>query len=226
MPRTIDPRLEALRETTLRMGSLAEAILGKALQSVWERNAALAEEVQKDDLEIDRVDVAIEEQVTQTLALQQPVANDLRRILAVRTMAGDLERVGDLARNVAKSSARLAARPAVPIPPRLEELADQTRRALAEALDSFAHTDAVKARVVIDGDDAVDESEDRLIREVIEDTGRHPEWAAQEVDLVLIAKHLERVADHATNIAEEVIFLAEGRIVRHAAKLGVEADDR
>ena len=103
MTRIVDPLLADLRQTMLRMGSLAEAILAKALRAVWERDAGLAAEVQGDDLEIDRIDVALEGQVTRALALQAPVAADLRRILAIRTMATDLERVGDLSRNIAKS---------------------------------------------------------------------------------------------------------------------------
>ncbi len=219
MRRTVDPLLGELRESLLRMGSLAETILAKALRSVWERNAQLARAVQKDDLAIDRLDVTIDEQVTKALALQAPVAADLRRVLAIRTMATDLERVGDLARNIAKSATRLAERPAVRPPPRLAELADQTRRILRQALDSFSETDADKARSVLGADDAIDDLEDSLIRDAIAEAGSHPEYTAQEVDLILIAKHLERVSDHATNIAEEVIFLAEAKIVRHAAKL-------
>jgi len=218
--RTIDPFLDQLRQSALRMGSLAEAILAKALRSVWDRDPKLAEEVQRDDLEIDRLDVAIDELVTEALALQSPVANDLRRILAVRAMVSDLERVGDLARNIAKSAVRLAHRSALPLPPGLEELADQTTRALCDALDSFADSDAAKARAVIEADDAVDAAEDALIRAIIAEAAAHPDWTPQEVDLILIAKNLERVGDHATNIAEEVIFLAEARIVRHHAKLG------
>jgi phosphate transport system protein len=220
MTRRLDPFLEDLRQTVLRMGSLAEAILAKSLRSVWERNAVLAAEVKHDDLEIDRIDVAIDEGVLRALALQTPVANDLRMVLAIRTMATDLERVGDLARNIAKSAARLAERPPLPIPPGLEELADQATRTLCDALDSFSEADAAKARAVLAADDEIDASEDRLIQTIISEAGSHPELTSQEVDLIMIAKHLERVADHATNIAEEVIFLTEARIVRHAAKLG------
>ena len=206
----------------LRMGSLAEAILAKALRAVWERDAGLAAEVQNDDLEIDRIDVALEGQVTRALALQAPVAADLRRILAIRTMATDLERVGDLSRNIAKSAARLAERPPVPLPALLDELVDQTTRVLRDALDSFTETDSAKAQIVIDADDEIDATEDRLIQAVIADVVNHPEKTNQQVDFILIAKNLERVGDHATNIAEEVIFLAEARVVRHRAKLGEE----
>jgi phosphate transport system protein len=202
------------------MGSLAEAILAKALRAVWERDPELANEVKTDDLEIDRIDVALDEGVLRTLSLQTPVANDLRMVLAIRTMATDLERVGDLARNIGKSAQRLCARPPVPIPAGLEDLADQASRALSDALDSFSETDVAKARAVLAADDEIDASEDRLIQSVIADAGAHPELTSQDVDFIMIAKNLERVADHATNVAEEVIFLAEARIVRHAAKLG------
>jgi len=216
----VDPVLAELRQTVLRMGSLAEAILAKAMRAVRERDAGLAAEVQQDDLEIDRIDLALDEEVTRVLALQAPVAADLRRILAIRTMATDLERVGDLSRNIAKSAARLAERPPVPLPPLLEELADQTTRALRDALDGFTETDPAKAQRVIDADDEIDATEDRLIQAVIANVVGYPERTHQEVDFILIAKNLERVGDHATNIAEEIIFLAEARIVRHQEKLG------
>ena len=219
MKRTVDPYLDDLRETALRMGSLAEAILAKALRAVWERDPTLADEVQKDDLEIDRHDLRIDEEVTRVLALHHPVANDLRRVLAIRTMATDLERVGDLARNIAKSASRLAQRPSVAPPPRLQELADQATRSLRLALDSFTESDPAHARRVLEADDAIDETEDRFVQEAIREAGSNPERTAQEVDLILIAKSLERVADHATNIAEDVIFLAEARLVRHESKL-------
>jgi len=224
--RIVDPLLEELRGTMLRMGSLAEAILAKALRAVRERDTRLAGEVHDDDLEIDRIDVALEEQVTRALALQAPVAADLRRILAIRTMATDLERVGDLSRNIAKSATRLAERPRVPLPPLLSELSDQNTRVLRNALDSFTETDSCKAQRVIDADDEIDATEDRLIQAVIAEVVHHPEKTNQEVDFILIAKNLERVGDHATNIAEEVIFLAEARIVRHQERLGGEVTPR
>jgi len=219
MSRIVDPVLEDLRQTLLRMGSLSEAILAKSLRAVFERDAALAGEVKDDDLEIDRLDVHLDEAVTKALALQSPVAADLRSILAIRTIATDLERVGDLARNIAKSAMRLTERPAVPVSAQLQDLADQTTRALGESLDAFSETDAERARRVIEADDDIDEAEDLLIQRVIEGVADHPGQSAQEVDVILIAKNLERVGDHATNIAEEVIFLAEARIVRHESKL-------
>jgi phosphate transport system protein len=134
-------------------------------------------------------------------------------------MATDLERVGDLARNIAGSARRLAHREAVPIPPRLEQLALDSQRLLKRALDCFADTDPGVAREVMVEDDRIDESHDSIIREAIRELGDHPELSSQEVNLILIAKDLERVADHATNIAEDVVLISEARNLKHAVKL-------
>jgi len=219
LTRTVDVPLEALRRKVLRMGSLAEAILEKAVRALAGRDAALAREVAGDDLEIDRLDVEIDEAVLRVLALQAPVANDLRHVVACKMIATDLERVGDLARNVAKAAIRLAAREDAALPPRLRTLADESRRLLREAIDSFSDLDAEKAERVLREDDVVDREEGLAIQEAIQTLGRNADLAAREVDFILVAKHLERVADHATNIAEDVILAIQARNVKHAAKL-------
>lgn len=219
MTRIVDPVLDDLRQQILRMGSLAEAILEKSLQAIWKRDPALAREVKIDDLEIDRLDLAVDESVLRALATQAPVADDLRGVIAIKMMATDLERVGDLARNIAKSALRLIERPEVPIPEKLRTLADEARRLLRHALDSFSERDAEQAAFVLEEDDRVDQDEEEVIRGAIEEIAERPEMTSQEVDIILIAKNLERVADHATNIAEDVIMLTEARNVKHASKL-------
>jgi len=201
------------------MGTLAEAILSKSLESLWRRDAELAAQVERDDLDIDRIDIEVDDAVIKVLALQAPVARDLREVIAIKTMATDLERVGDLARNIAKSAIRLAERPPVPTPPKLEALADESRRMLRRALDAFADQDPAAARRVLDDDDVIDQDEDRVIREAIEEIKSQPEFSAQELDLILVAKNLERVADHATNIAEDVVLLADAKNLKHRSKL-------
>jgi phosphate transport system protein len=219
MTRIFDAVLVDLREKALRMGGLAEAILDKAVRAFVERRPDLAREVRIDDLEIDRLDLAIDEAVLRALALQAPVAEDLRQVIAIKMMAADLERVGDLSRNIAKSALRLSERPPIVLPPRLLAVSEEARRMLKRALDSFADADAAKARAVLAADDEIDEDQDRVVREAIEEIGIHPEISSQEVDLILIAKNLERVGDHATNIAEDVILAIEARNVKHAEKL-------
>lgn len=217
--RIFDSVLDDLRERLLRMGSLAEAILDKAVRAVWERRPDLGREVRIDDLEIDRLDLDIDEAVLRALALQAPVAEDLRQVIAIKMMATDLERVGDLSRNIAKSALRLADKPPHAIPPKLQEVADAARALLKLALDSYADADVEKARAVLEMDDRIDDDQERVVRDAIEEIGAHPEMTSQEVDLILIAKNLERVADHATNIAEDVILATEAKNVKHAQKL-------
>ena len=208
-----------LRQTILRMGALCEAILDKANRSVRERNAVLAAEVITDDLAIDRLDVDIDDAVLRALALHAPVAEDLRTVFAVKTMATDLERVGDLARNIARSAVRLSERPETNEPARLEPLQNEAQILLKRALDSFRDSDPAAARAVIAADDRVDELQDGIVRDEIERIESNTGQAAQGIDVILIAESLERVADHATNIAEEVVLMIEARNLKHATKL-------
>jgi len=219
MTRAVDPVLADLRETLLRMGSRAEGILDKAVQAVLDRNAELARQVEPDDLEIDRLDVVVDGAVLRALALQAPVAADLRRVVAVKMIATDLERVGDLARNIAKSALRLSLHPEMPVPLVLVRLARSAQRMLHGALDAYANEDAEAARGVLAQDEEVDRQQDEVVRSGLQEIGGHPEFASQAVDMIFVAKNLERVGDHATNIAEDVILVAEARNVKHAAKL-------
>jgi phosphate transport system protein len=214
-----EERLGELRDLVLRMGTLAEEILAKALRAVFERREDLARELSRDDLEIDRLDVAVDDRVLEFLAREAPLAQDLRGVVAMKMMATDLERVGDLARNIGKSAIRMAQRPEVPIPADLEREAAGARKMLRDALDSFAGADTAAARDVIRGDDAVDDIQDRVVRNAIEAISRNPALTSQGVDFILIAKNLERVADHATNIAEDVVLAVESLNLKHAAKL-------
>jgi phosphate transport system protein len=214
-----DERLGELRELVLRMGTLAEEILAKSLRAVFERREDLARELGRDDLEIDRLDVAVDDHVLEFLAREAPLAQDLRGVVAMKMMATDLERVGDLSRNIGKSAIRMAQRPAVPIPADLEREAAGAQGMLRAALDSFAGADTGAAREVIRGDDDVDDIQDRVVRDAIEAISRNPALTSQGVDLILIAKNLERVADHATNIAEDVVLAVESLNLKHAAKL-------
>ena len=220
MSRVVDEVIQELRECLFRMGGRAEAILDKAMRSVWERDVALADEVAEDDLEIDRLDVEIDELVLKALALQAPVAKDLRGVVAIKMMATDIERVGDLARNIAKSALRLCDHDEVPLPATLTTLARSSQRLFRNALDAYSQGDADVARRVLDEDDEVDEVQDEVVRTVIRELEAHPEAASQKVDVILTAKNLERVADHATNIAEGVILVTEARNIKHASKLG------
>lgn len=219
MTRVIDPVMKELRETLLLMGSRAEAILDKSMRAVADRDRELAGEVAADDIEIDRLDVAVDDMVLQALALQAPVASDLREVIAIKMIATDLERVGDIARNIAKSGERLAGHPETEIPTLLRRLARSAQQMLRGSLDAFSESDAEAARAILDADDELDEAEDEVVRAELAEIAAHPELASSAVDLILIAKNLERVGDHATNISEDVILIGEARNVKHAEKL-------
>lgn len=212
-------RLEFLREQVLRMGHLSEAILQKALRSVWERDPKLAASVAPDDRAIDQLDVDIDRGVLEYLALQAPVARDLRQVLAIKTVTTDLERVGDLARNIAKSAIRLCERPEVTPPAILSALARDSQQLLKIALGAFADYDPTAARSVLLADDQIDEAEGTAIRASIADIQINPGTTEQQIDFIFIAKNLERVGDHATNIAEDVVLVAESLNLKHAEKL-------
>jgi len=217
--RTIDPGLTELRGLVSRMGSLARTILAKALHAVRHRSRSLATEVQRDDVEIDRLDVAIDQAVLALLATQTPLAQDLREVVAIKGIASDLERIGDLARDIARSAERLADAPSTEIPAELSALAEGSSALLAEALACFASLDSARAREVLRADDRIDREEAVLIRRAIAEIQSRPAGGSQGVDFIFIAKSLERVADHATNIAEDVVLITEARNVKHEAKL-------
>jgi phosphate transport system protein len=219
MNRHFDEVLEALRSDLLRMGGRAEAILDKSLRAFFDRDADLADEVAKDDIEIDRLEVALDERVLKALALQAPVAEALREVLAVKMIAVDLERVGDLSRNIARCAQRLAAHRQVSIPVSLTTLARASQRVLRRSLDAFSRTDADLARTVLAEDDEIDAIQDEVVQTMLRALEKTRDSASQEVDIIMVAKHLERVGDHATNIAEDVILVAEARNVKHAEKL-------
>ncbi len=221
MTRPVDPVLENLRELVLRMGSRAEAILEKSLRAVRERRGALADEVASDDVEIDRLDVRIDDAVLKALALQQPVAGDLREVIAIKMAAVDLERVGDLARSISKSAKRLSSAGEAPLPAGLAQLAADSQAILRQALDAFGALDSAAARRVLEQDDRIDAEQEAVVLEELAAISGDATRASRAVDLIFIAKHLERVGDHATNIAENVILVAEARNVKHEAKLRV-----
>ena len=211
--------VDQLRQLALRMGGLAEEILEKALRATWRRDAVLATAVMADDLEIDRIDVEIDEAVLNVLALRAPVAIDLRQVIAINTMATDLERVGDLARNIAGCARRLCEREQVVAPAELKNLAEACQRALSESLGAFADLDVERARAVLAADNEIDSIESAVVRGAIGRIQADPSTSAQQIDLMFIARNLERVGDHATNIAEHVVLAAESKNLKHREKL-------
>jgi phosphate transport system protein len=190
------------------------------VRSLSVRNSQLAQRVIEEDRRVNLLEVEIDEMCLHMLALRQPAASDLRFITFALKIVTDLERIGDLAVNIAEQAADLNAQPPEPQPwvdiPKMAQIAQEM---LEDVLDAFVAGDAEKARAVLARDDAVDELYHRVYRELIDSLGTEPHRSARTASILFVAKHLERIADHATNIAEMVIFHIEGRDVRHKGKI-------
>jgi len=218
MERHFERELEDLNKQLLLMGGRAETIVLKSVEALRRLDRELATEVFADDKLIDRMELDIDERCLRLLALQQPMAKDLRLITAALKINNDLERVGDHGVNIAGSVMRLADKPLLkPLIdiPRMAELASDM---LHESLDAFVRRDAEKARRICIRDDAVDQLNDQIFRELVSYMVEDPKTITRAMELILVARNLERVADLATNIAEEVVFIAEARVIKHHAE--------
>jgi len=207
--------IDKLKKEILALGASVEEAVQRAVQSVIDRNARLASEVVEMDQEIDQAEVDIEEECLKILALHQPVAVDLRFIVAVLKINSDLERIGDLAVNVAKQGRYLATRERLEIPFDFEGMAAKTQRMLKGALDALVNMDAVLAKGVCAADDEVDEINRNMFAKVESAIRGNLDRLNDWIRLFAISRNMERIADHATNIAEDVIYMTEGEIVRH-----------
>jgi len=207
--------LDQLKQDILALGAKAEESLRNAVHSLEARDAALALKVTRGDHVIDRMEVDIEEECLKILALHQPVAADLRLIVAVLKINNDLERIGDIAVNIAERAAFLAGQP--PVQTRLDFplMAQRAQRMLRKSLDALVNVDVPLAREVLVDDDAVDAMNREMFIQVQDAIRSKPEDMESLIHLLSISRHLERVADQATNIAEDVIYMASGEIIRH-----------
>ncbi len=216
MERHFERDLEELKERLLWMGSLAERSVHQAVHSVLEAEEKLAHAVLNEENVINELQIEIDDRVVQLLALQQLMAADLRFVLAIARINNDLERIGDQAVNIAQSAQRILRHPRVkPYVdlPRMGELAEKMMR---DSLDSLVRRDVELARSVLARDDQVDQLRDQLFRELLTYMMGDSSVVFPAFELILVAKNLERVADHATNIAEDVIYMVAGSDVRHS----------
>jgi phosphate transport system protein len=207
--------LEALHQEVLALSAIVEEMIDKAGMAICEGRVDLADEVIGTDTEVDGREVRIEEECLKMLALHQPVAIDLRRIATVLKVNNDLERIADLAVNVAERSQALAEHPGFPMPVNLSRMLGLAMQMVHSALDFFVNMDARGARQVMLLDDEVDVLNVQVIQELQARMQETPSMVVPCLQCFSASRHIERIADHATNIAEDVIYLAEGNIVRH-----------
>jgi phosphate transport system protein len=212
--------LSQLKQRLLAVSSEAEDAVGHAVDALLRRDAGQAQSVIRGDRAIDTLESGIEEQGFQLIALHQPMARDLRLIFSAIRIVNDLERVGDHAVNIAQSAERLMEFPHIVPEPEIVEMARLSRQMLADALSAFVRGDAPLAREVCRRDDAVDSLNDSVYRILLTHMMEDHRLIGAGMELLLVSRNLERVADLATNIAEDVVFLVEGKSIKHHAEGG------
>jgi phosphate transport system protein len=207
--------IDKLKKEILSLGAVVENSVQMAVKSIEERDFALADKVILSDNEIDHAEVDLEEDCLKILALHQPVAIDLRFIIAVLKINNDLERIGDLAVNIAERVGFLISQPSIKIPYDLQGLAEKSSWMLRNSLDSLVKLDTTLARQVCNADDEVD-AINREMYDLVKNAIRaNPEHIDALIPYLSVSRYLERIADHATNIAEDVIYMVDGIIARH-----------
>jgi phosphate transport system protein len=213
--RTYEEQLGQLRTAILEMGGLVEDQIAQAIRALVERDEALARATVARDPTVNRLDVEIDDLCIKILALRQPAARDLRLITTALKVTTDLERIGDEAEHIAERALELFAEPQIKPYIDIPRMADLARDMLHRSLDAFVREDAELALSVWRGDDAIDKLHEQLFRELLSFMVEDPRTISRAMRLLFVSKALERIADHATNIAEMVIFLVRGSSIRH-----------
>jgi phosphate transport system protein len=215
LARHFDQELEKLKQDLLRMAALAETAVGKSLLSVINRDSDLARDVITDDITLNRMELAIEEQAFKLLALRQPVATDLRLTTAAMRIATELERIGDQAVNISERALELNSRPPLELPIDIKVMADMALGMVRTSIDAFVNQDPKLAIKVCQRDVEVDILDDEYIQKILECMVQESRWVTRLHHFIIIVRNLERIADLATNIAEDIVFIVEGRVIKH-----------
>ncbi|HYN25918.1 MAG TPA: phosphate signaling complex protein PhoU [Pyrinomonadaceae bacterium] len=213
--RHLDDELNSLRDRVLLLGGEAEAALQKAMVSLMDRDSDLARGVLNHDDAIDRIEVEIDRQCIDLIALRQPAARDLRFVISVAKMAPVLERIADHACNIARAAIDLNNEPELKQNIELRQMAEQASAMLRAALDAFTSNDALAARDVITLDTVINDLYNRVFHNLIERMVSEPSTASRDARLIFVAKHLERIGDYVTDICELTVYMAEAAFIKH-----------
>jgi len=214
-----EQQLRNLKDKLLLMSHHAEKMIADSIRALVERRPALAEEVIKSDDAIDKLELEIDNMCYEVLALEQPVARDLRFIATALKIVRDIERIGDTAVNIAERAAELIKEPEMKRLIDLSIMAEAAQRILKDSLDAFVNSDADLAEKVIRDDKVIDACYEQIFRELLTYMMEDTKYISRALKVIFIAKHLERVGDHSSNIAEMVIFLVRGQDVRHGTRI-------
>ncbi|HEV8715744.1 MAG TPA: phosphate signaling complex protein PhoU [Candidatus Binatia bacterium] len=213
--RQYEEELQRLRAKILEMGGIVEKQIGDAMISLVERNSSLAREVIERDLTVNYLDVAVDEACTRLLALHQPAGRDLRLVMTSLKITTDLERIGDIAQNICERAIELNQEPPLKPYVDLPRMANWAQSMLRDSLDAFVREDTELALQVCQRDDFIDNLTAQLFREMLSYMAQDPQSVGRATRILFLAKYLERIADHATNIAEMVIYMVKGKSIRH-----------
>jgi phosphate transport system protein len=213
--RHFQEELDVLKSRLLEMGGLAEQRVRRAVEGLADREFDLIDGVLTGDEPINQLQLEIDDRCLKMLALHQPMATDLRAVMAAVKINTDLERVGDLAINIAEAARRYLHHPPVKELIDIPRMADIAQRMLRDALDAYVRRDTALAQAVLNEDDVLDGLKTQVFRELLTYMLQDPSTIEPSLDLVLISRHLERIGDHATNVAEDVIFMVSAKDVRH-----------
>jgi phosphate transport system protein len=213
--RHFQEELDQMKARLLEMGGLAEDRLRQVVRGLVERDAAAIDRVMAGDAAINQLHIEIDDRCFKLLALHQPMASDLRAIVSAVKINTDLERVGDLSVNISEAASRYLLHPPVKELIDIPRMAEIAQDMLRSALDAFVRRDLAMAQSVLDRDDELDMLKTLVFRELLDYMLRNPATIEPSLDLILVSRHLERIGDHATNIAEDVIFLVSAKDVRH-----------
>ena len=215
LTRHFDRELENLKQDLLRMAALAETAVGKSVESITNRDSDRAREVIIDDITLNRMELAIEEQAFKLLALRQPVATDLRLTVAAMRIVTELERIGDQAVNIAERALELNSRPPLALPIDIKLMADMALGMVRTSIDAFVNQDPKLALQVCQRDVEVDILDDEYIQKLLDSMIQESRWVTRLHHFIIVVRNLERIADLATNIAEDIVFIVEGRVIKH-----------
>ncbi len=215
--------LDKLERNVIEMGSLVEQSVSRAVTALIERNAALAAQVVEEDQQVDELELSIDEEVLEILARHQPVAMDLRDVVGISKINGDLERIGDHAQNIAESAQTIMRSKSEPALGVIPKMADIVRSMLKDSIDSFIHKDTDLALAVCKRDEEIDRLNKHLFADILASMIKDPNTIPTSLDIIRVSKNLERIADHCTNICEDVVFIRNAKFIKHGNEPDMKA---
>jgi phosphate transport system protein len=216
----IDQDMAELKDLILKMGVMAQGLIHKSVEALKNQDKKLAQEVIEEDEKVDQLQLEVDEKSIQLIALRQPEASDLRFITTGMRIANDLERIGDLSEDIAQRAIDLSGQPLPKPLIDIPQMAKLSQNALALVLDAFVKRDAMSAHQVWEIEREIDNLRDRVSDELLEIMTKDAATVPRAFPLVLVSRHLERICDHATNIAEDIVYMVEGKVVKHGGRAG------